>query len=90
MVERFVIIRFECWTNVSLICTKNDSAASILSSQNGSHDCITRSHFVGNEHDILPGHLTHPVDLKTLPGHFTKWPLRNPLTMKPLPPQPAE
>jgi hypothetical protein len=48
-------------------------------------------HFVWQQkYDILPGYPAHPVDLKTLPGHFTEWPLRNPLTMKPLPPQQAE
>jgi zinc protease len=41
---------------------------------------------VGNEPDILLGYPTHPVDLKTLFGSFHEWPLRDPMTMQPLPP----
>jgi zinc protease len=42
---------------------------------------------VGNEPDILLGYPTHPEDLKTLFGTFHDWPLRDPMTMQPLPPQ---
>jgi len=41
---------------------------------------------VGNEPDILLGYPTHPVDLKTLFAKFNEWPLRDPMTMQPLPP----
>jgi zinc protease len=42
---------------------------------------------VGNEPDILLGYPTHPEDLKTLFGTFHDWPLRDTMTMQPLPPQ---
>lgn len=40
---------------------------------------------VGNEADVLLGHPNHPVDLKTLFGQYHELPLRDPLTLKPLP-----
>jgi zinc protease len=41
---------------------------------------------VGNEADILKGHPDHPVTLKSLGGdRYTKVPLRDPMTLKPLP-----
>jgi predicted Zn-dependent peptidase len=41
---------------------------------------------VGNEKDILLGHPSHPVDLKTLFGAFHELPQRDPYTLQPLPP----